>query len=153
MDCAKDKVLRADGESSKTAYINELPDGARAVTAIAKERKLGFSQQEVENVVKGYTEQRLTIYQLAEKYGCHRDTISKLLKANEVKVTIVRMTDDRVGEAVTLYESGWTLVQIAKHLGFGKATVLRALHKAGVEMRTACRQVKRNASRVTAGGE
>jgi DNA-binding transcriptional regulator LsrR (DeoR family) len=142
MDCEKDKALGVDDENAKKVYINELPDGARAVTAIAKKRKLGFSQQEVENVVKGYTEQRLTIYQLAEKYGCHRNTISKLLKANEVKVTIVRMTDDRVSEAVTLYESDWTLIQIAKHWGFGKATVLRVLHKAGVEMRAACRRAR-----------
>jgi hypothetical protein len=112
--------VNCNDENAKKVYINELPDGARAVTAIAKEQKLGFSEQEVESVIKGYTEQRLTIYQLAEKYGCHRNTIGRLLKTNKVKVTIVRMTDDQVSEAVTLYESGWTLIQIAKHLGFGK---------------------------------
>jgi transposase-like protein len=124
-------------------YINELPENATMASEISHGRKLHFTETEVKQIIQGYTEQQLTVYQLAEKHGCHRNTISKLLKQNAVQVANRRMSDEQIAKAVELYQSGQSLREIAKELEFCKSNIQRALHKAGVRMRPAKRQARR----------
>jgi predicted DNA-binding protein YlxM (UPF0122 family) len=118
-------------------YVNELPKSAKVVTTVARNHKTSFSKKEVEQIIQGYTMQHLTIYQLADKHDCHRNTISKLLKKNGVEVTNRCLTNKQITQAIELYESGLSLREISKEFGFnGKSSsVSRALHKADVEMR------------------
>jgi predicted DNA-binding protein (UPF0251 family) len=90
-------------------------------------------------MIEDYTKNSLTIYQLAEKYGCHRNTVSKQLRKNGVAVTIVKMGEKEVTEATRLYESGLSLRDVERRMGICKTTLGRALAKAGVELRAARR--------------
>jgi len=130
------------GPNIEQQFINELPENAAVATAITHEHKCHFVQQEAEEIIKGYTEQRLTVYQLSEKHGCHRNTISRLLKQHDVRVSNIRMTDAQIEQTIELYEVGWSLREIAKELGVCKSNVQRTLHRNGIKMRPTKRQAK-----------
>jgi|GEM_PF-5250297 len=73
--------------STEKQYINELPENAEVAAKITRGHK-HFTQSETEEVITSYAEQRLTVCQLAEQRGYHRNTntISKLLKQNGVSI-------------------------------------------------------------------
>jgi len=136
------KDPKISGASTGRRYANELPDNAGIATSITHSHKCHFTQQETKEIIKGYTEQHLTVYQLADRHGCHRDTVSRLLKQNGVQVARRRMADEQVARAIELYQSGWSLREIAKELELSKSNVQCTLHKAGVKMRPAKRAAR-----------
>ena len=42
---------------------------------------------------------------------------------------------DRLDQARQLYDQGWSLARIGKHLGLNASTIWHAFHKAGLQMR------------------
>jgi IS30 family transposase len=128
---------------TEPVYLNELPENATTATKLQREQKHHFSTGEIEGVIEDYTKNKLTVYQLAEKYGCHRNTVSKLLKNNGVRVTLTRMEEREITEAKRLYESGLSLREIERELGICKTTLGNSLTKAGVTLRPA-RRYKRS---------
>jgi DNA-binding transcriptional regulator LsrR (DeoR family) len=98
-------------------------------------------------MVVDYTEHRLTVYRLADKYGCHRVTISATLKKNGVTATNKRMDEAAILKAKQLYADGLTLKQVGQQLNICESTVRKTLIKAGVEMRAACRRTGTPATR------
>jgi IS30 family transposase len=121
------------------SYCNELPENTAIATKIERNQKHRFSTEETEGMIEDYTNNKLTVYQLAEKYGCHRTTVSKLLKENGVDVTVAKMKDEDAAEAARLYESGLSLRDIEKKMRVCKTTISRALARAGIELRPARR--------------
>lgn len=94
-----------------------------------------LSPAEIDNLVDEY---RLgaTVYELAERLGIHRQTVSAHLHREGVAMrSRVRMTPRLVKHATELYEAGWSTVRIGKELGLGTSTVGKALKRAGVRMR------------------
>lgn len=89
---------------------------------------------EINEIVKEYAN-GATTRQLAEKYGCHRDTISRQLKKQGVAVTIEKITHADVGEMVRLYESGQKAEEVGRQFGVSKSTALNRLRANGVKMR------------------
>ncbi|GGN19871.1 hypothetical protein GCM10011609_71180 [Lentzea pudingi] len=76
-----------------------------------------------------------SVYQLAEKYGIHRITIGRHLRAQGIDTTAPALSEDQMMEAAQLYADGWSCKKIAKHFGVGAETVRERLHQAGVVMR------------------
>lgn len=83
-------------------------------------------------VVRLYLE-GVNTYTIAKSFGCHRNTVSKILKDAGVNVTIEKLN---LNEAIRLYESGWTTKQIAEKYDMSDNAVSRRLKAAGVKMRT-----------------
>lgn len=83
-------------------------------------------------VVRLYLE-GVNTYTIAKSFGCHRNTVSKILKDAGANVTIEKLNLD---EAIRLYESGWTTKQIAEKYDMSDNAVSRRLKAAGVKMRT-----------------
>lgn len=102
------------------------------VKQLTQQQKHHFSNKEISEIVKKYYSGS-SVYVLAEQYGCHRDTISHLLKKQGVTVTIEKID---LQEAIMLYESGWTTKQIGAKYGISDNAVSRRLKKAGIKMRT-----------------
>lgn len=112
-----------------------MPADSTVVRRVKQCQKHGFTELEIEEIVAGYTTSGMSIYQLAEKHGCHRDTISSLLKRSGITVTKTRMNDATAQGAAKLYCSGLTLKQVGEHLGFSESVIRRTLLKSGVQMR------------------
>jgi IS30 family transposase len=112
---------------------------ATIATRIERNQKRCFSTEETERMIEDYTKNKLTVYQLAEKYGCHRNTVSRHLRKNDVEVAVAKLGDNEVAEAARLYESGLSLRDIEKKMGACKTTIGRALAKAGVVLQPARR--------------
>lgn len=77
----------------------------------------------------------LTVYQLADKYGIHRHTVSKHLRAAGVRLRLDGLTAEQIDEAVQLYASGWSLARIAARFDVTSKTVQARLRERGVSFR------------------
>lgn len=74
---------------------------------------------------------------LAERYGCSKNTISKLLRDRGVNVTkckALSKLDDNV--VIAMYEEMHTAEEIAKHFKVNCEVVLRCLKSHGVKIRS-----------------
>lgn len=91
-----------------------------------------LSKSEREDLVKMYLD-GINTYTLAEAFGCHRVTVSRVLKDAGINPTIEKLD---INEAIRLYESGWTTIDIAKKFDMSGNAVSRRLKEAGVKMRT-----------------
>ena len=94
-----------------------------------------LNDSEAANVVEEYQNGQST-YALAEKYGCHRNTVSRCLKKFGTTIRIGNaktVIDD--AEMIGLYNEGVNTTKIAERFGIAPATVIRHLHANGVEMR------------------
>lgn len=90
---------------------------------------------EVDRMVALYEEGQ-TVYELADLFGCHRQTVSRQLKSRGVHMRLTGMTPDQLDEARQLYESGMTLRAVGKAVGASRNHVRTCLAEAGVELRT-----------------
>jgi DNA-directed RNA polymerase specialized sigma24 family protein len=120
---------------SKQTFVNELPERATTATRISQQQNHWLTDEDIAQMVIDYTEHHLTVYQLTEKYDCNRTTVSKVLKSKGVNVTIKRMDDKQIEEAVRLYAMGLSLKQVGQQMGICESTIRVTLRKAGVEMR------------------
>ncbi|WP_255204925.1 helix-turn-helix domain-containing protein [Actinomadura sp. BRA 177] len=76
-----------------------------------------------------------TVYQLGERFGVSRQTVSRLLKRHGVTMRMAGMSQEQIDEAARLYEAGQSLARIGAHLGFNDMTVRSRLIERGVKMR------------------
>ncbi|MDR1185337.1 MAG: hypothetical protein LBK67_11160 [Coriobacteriales bacterium] len=135
----KCKSRKTPISTSERTFTNEFPNEATTIRRIKQNQKRHFTDNEATQMVIDYTQHRLTVYQLADKYGCHRQTISNVLKKNGATVTKRRMDEATITKAKQLYADGLTLKQVGQELSICESTIRKTLIKAGVEMRVACR--------------
>ncbi|UGQ56905.1 helix-turn-helix domain-containing protein [Rhodococcus pyridinivorans] len=115
--------------------MNVTVERRTSVSRPRANRKL--ERDEIEALVRRYRE-GATVYELAEEFGMHRQTVSAHLHREGVTLrSRVRMTPQLLARAIELYKAGWSTVQIGKELGVGTSTVGKALKRAGVQMRPA----------------
>lgn len=81
-------------------------------------------------------DQGKTIYEIANVFSCHRQTVSRLLKARGIRLRLSGMTPDQIGEARRLYESGKTLKACGQAVGVSRDHARKCLAEAGVELRS-----------------
>ncbi|WP_436495595.1 helix-turn-helix domain-containing protein [Actinokineospora sp. HUAS TT18] len=73
--------------------------------------------------------------EVAERFGIHRLTVSKILKAHGVEARKRRLTKDEIDLAVNLYEQGMSQATIAERIGASPDGIRNQLLKRGVKMR------------------
>ena len=76
-----------------------------------------------------------TVYQLAEAFGCSRQTVSAVLKRNGVMTRGQKLDEATVGELVRLYRSGRSMAAVSEELGISTRSVLNYLQASGVQTR------------------
>ena len=106
------------------------------IKSISQQQKHEFSEKEVAKMIRRYRAGE-TVYKLAKDFGCHRSTISAVLRRNGVTVTLVKsekMFDP--AEAAALYEAGMKSKEIGKRFGVSEQTIRDCLKKQGIKMRT-----------------
>lgn len=99
-----------------------------------KQAQRRLRSEQIEELVVAY-QAGATVYELADRFKIHRQTVSDLLKRRSVPRRLAPLTREQISEAIALYSSGLSLVAVADCLGCHHATVWRALRKAGVALR------------------
>ncbi|MDV7219169.1 helix-turn-helix domain-containing protein [Streptomyces prunicolor] len=102
----------------------------RQVRRVAKRLKDAQVQELVADYKAG-----ATTYQLAERFGIKRQTVSSILKRNGITPRWRRLTEANVDEAQRLYAQGMSLARIADRFKVDDETVRLRLRKRGVQMR------------------
>lgn len=72
---------------------------------------------------------------ISAKYGVHRGTIHALIRRSGISVRIPGLDAEDGARALSLYESGITLLQVGRHMGIGDDVVRRAVLNQGGQIR------------------
>ncbi|KTS70346.1 hypothetical protein NS206_00300 [Microbacterium testaceum] len=80
---------------------------------------------------------------ISEKYGVHRGTIPALVRRTGVAVRAARLDADERARVSSLYESGMTLVQVARQVGISDEAVRQAVLDHGGQIRSKGRRPRR----------
>jgi predicted DNA-binding protein (UPF0251 family) len=115
---------------SRADYQHVLSYKPAIVKEARHQQRHNFDDDEVEQIVMGYTKNKLNTFQLADEHKCHRTTISNILKSNGITVTKKRMSSEMVKEAEQLYASGLSIKQIGEQMDICYTTLSRALRSA-----------------------
>lgn len=79
---------------------------------------------------------------ICEKYGVHRSTIPVVVRRAGVAVRAAGLDAEQRKRASSLYESGMTLVQVARQMGVGNETVRQAVLDEGRQIRPRGRRLR-----------
>lgn len=97
------------------------------VKSITQQQKRDFSEKEISEIVDKY-KSGISATKLAVEYGCHKRTVSDLLKRNGV--TVCKRKDANLftyEDLVCLKDEGFTARQIADKYGVADCTIRRYL--------------------------
>ena len=119
--------LRRAHQHLSAERARELPQATSRRKRTTQPR---LSDEKIGQIVSAY-ETGKTVYELAAEYGCHRVTISAVLKRRGVALRRMPPSDEQVTEMIRLYETGLSLTQVGEHLGFSATTVLHRIRAAG----------------------
>jgi hypothetical protein len=89
-----------------------------------------LSEEEISELVHGYQE-GLTVYELADQFGIHRETVSVVLKTEGVPRRRRPLSPAQIERASSLHESGLSFARVGAEIGCDASTVFRTLAKIG----------------------
>jgi DNA-binding CsgD family transcriptional regulator len=108
----------------------ELGRPSKARSQTQRQVHVRLTQPRIDDLVSAYRSGRTT-YELANEFGIHRLTVSKILIREGVPRRNASLTPESVQEAALLYRSGLSLAAVGLHLGCDPNTVRLALMAAG----------------------
>lgn len=116
-------------------FAEESVDGnPESQGRMLKQRQTRLTEVQKDELVASYMKGS-TVGHLAERFGCHRNTVSNLLKSRKIALRYASMTDAQIDQAVALYDRGLSLAQVGNELGFDDGTIRLRLIERGVPMR------------------
>jgi len=112
---------------------NEFGD---IVTSRINKKQRCLQKHEIQVLITAYEKGGKSTYELAEQFGCHRATVSNILKRHNVVVSNCKGQNKLNAEDVTaMYENMYTTAEIAKKYEVGPDVVIRCLRANGVMIR------------------
>ncbi|WP_082099656.1 helix-turn-helix domain-containing protein [Demequina maris] len=129
----------SEWESGKCSPLLEPGRWAADPATVARPRSRSQVQRHLSpegqlEVVQMYQAGK-TINAVARQFKLHRTTVTAILDRHDVPVRAHYMTARQVDEAQTLYESGNSLAEIGRRLGFDPATISNRLTGRGIHRR------------------
>lgn len=118
-------------EEPKDPTVTDMSYDTNSIVKEITQQQKTLSQAEVQAVIQKY-EAGASTYELADEFGCHRSTISAVLKRNGIVVT-KRKVD--IAVAIQMYESGKTTTEIAKFFDTNGSVISKTLRQNNVKMR------------------
>jgi IS30 family transposase len=76
-----------------------------------------------------------TVYDLSKRFNVHRQTVSTILKRNDVRLRRSQLRESEVDRAIDLYASGLSLSDVGSRLGKSAGTIRRVLIANGIATR------------------
>ena len=129
--CFTEDITTSDEQSQ--IMVSEFGD--LKATDIRKPQKK-LTDEEIKSAIEDYRK-GLTTYQLAEKYGCHRQTITRCLKKHDVDITKCKATKKlNQNTVVEMYANMFTSERIAKHFKVHPQAIIRCLRANDVKIRS-----------------
>jgi len=114
--------------------LDLVPSDGEPVPRRAKQAQRRLREPEVNELVAGYLAGS-TAYELASRFGVHRNTVLGILERRGVRRRYKKLSREQLDLACTLYKGGLSLTKVGDQLGRRAETVRQALMKAGVEIR------------------
>ena len=135
------KSLPPDTESPR--LLESLPSTDRKVNDYGEivVRKLAqvqkrLNKDEIKLLITEYESGKST-YALAKQFGCHRTTVSDVLKRNGVNVTKSSWHKKlNIEDVISMYENMYTTAAIAEKYEVYPQIILRCLRAEGVKIRS-----------------
>jgi len=90
--------------------------------------------EQTKQLIGGY-QAGATVYELGDRFGINRRTVSIILKRHGVTMRRRGLSPEQVDEAVRFYEAGWSLARIGQRMDVDPTTVLNRLRERGVQTR------------------
>ena len=114
--------------------IGMVPDGRddEPDRVVRHARRLRSHQLDV--LIDAY-QSGATVYELAERFGISRQTVSEHLHRQGVRLRLQGLSPSQIEVAVEMYGQGLSLAKIAAQLGVHAGTVHKRLRERGVRMR------------------
>lgn len=127
-------VLTRSGGRRPRTQASERHDtrGPVAKSRVQSQTQLRSARQA--ELIADY-EEGVPVKAISAKYGVHRGTIPALVRRSGVAVRVPGLDAEDHTRALSLYESGMTLVQVARHMGIGDDAVRRAVLIQGGQIR------------------
>lgn len=126
--------------SALTALLRKLPKldtPARPPSDRRTPRRARqLDEEQVRQLIREYMA-GATVYELGERFGISRQTVSRHLHRHEVPMRMQGLSPEQIDEAVRLYEAGWSLARIGTRMGVDAGTVHARLREREVRMRDA----------------
>lgn len=126
--------------SALTVLLRKLPDRDAPVRSSpdrrTPQRARQLNDEQVQQLIQEY-QAGATVYELGERFGISRQTVSRHLHRHEVPMRMRGLSPGQIDEAVGLYEAGWSLARIGARMGVDGGTVQARLRERGVRMRDA----------------
>jgi hypothetical protein len=124
--------------SDLESLMRKLPAptaGPRPSPARPKPRQVRqLDKEQVQQLAADYAA-GATVYELGDRFGIDRKTVSAILKRHGVPMRRRGLLPEQVDEAVQLYQAGWSLARIGEHMNVDATTVLNRLRERGVRTR------------------
>jgi len=131
--CTSIPYSTIDIDKKSNTRISETGDVV--VHAVQRPQKF-LSEEEIQQIVTSYQNGKTT-YELAEQYGCIRQTISRHLKKSGIQVTLTSTKiADNIPQIVALYDGGMKISEIARQFNVCEATIQKYLHIGGAKLRS-----------------
>ncbi|MGF6882853.1 hypothetical protein ABIA39_001795 [Nocardia sp. GAS34] len=77
------------------------------------------------------------MYRLGARFGIERRTVGEILHRHEVSMRRRGLSPEQADDAIHLYNLGWSLARVGRHLGVDPTTVLAKLRQRGILTRDA----------------
>lgn len=119
-------------EQSRTVSASKAPKPDKKVAHPFLKRRL--AAKTIETIV-ARRKSGEKVKALCEEYGISESGLNDLMTRAEAPVRANPITSEDIDTAVQLYESGLTVKQVVKQLGYSIRTIRRVLHEQGVQMR------------------
>ena len=121
-----------ENPSSPTKTVNEY--GETVASRITQEQKR-LTEEEIALLIKEYQAGKST-YALSDQFGCHRTTVSGILKKHGIKVTHCKSQEKlNIHDAIVMYENLHTAQEIADKYGVTRQLITKTLRTHGVKIR------------------
>lgn len=99
-----------------------------------RQRAHRLDPEHVQTLIRDYLA-GATTYQLGDRFNIDRRTVSAILHRNNIPMRRRGLSPKQVDEAIDLYNLGWSLAKVARHLTVDPVTVLNRLRERGVHTR------------------
>ena len=130
------RYLNRWDQGKRLQRVLEIPlsETATPVSKPLRKVRRRLREGELDAIAKAYLA-GATLSELSDRFGKHRRTISIELERRGVARRYRLVEGKRLQQAIQCYQSGLSVISIAKELGVAGDTVHKALTKAGVKLR------------------
>jgi hypothetical protein len=130
-------LFQPDNLGKSTQGLPKATPEAETNTVRSRRRTTNrLSDRQVAALVDGYLA-GATAYELADRFGIHRVTVSAHLHRQGVVLRRQGLDTESTAQALRLYQDEWSVARIGERLGVEGGTVWTALKAEGVRMRDA----------------